>query len=128
MLYCLLTGYNVKPPIILETTFDPSGVTLHWKDPENICTSTEYLIVLYNNTSNNTCNNYSNRSTTNTSLTISSTELSLTANYAYMIEVMGRKEKNSNISDPFTLGENLVKCLIAYILYYSYCRSELYTR
>ena len=126
MLHCLLTGYNVKPPIILETTFDRSGVTLHWEDPENTCTSTEYLIILYNITSNDTYNNYS--STTNTNLTISSRELSLTANYAYMIEVMDRKEKNSNISDPFTLGENLVKCLIAYILYYSYCRSELYTR
>ena len=125
MLHCLLTGYNVKPPIILETTFDFSGVTLHWKDPENTCTSTEYLIILYNIT-NDTRNYYSDRSTTNTNLTINSTELSLTANYAYMIEVMGRQE--SSISDQFTLGKSLVKCLIAYILYYSYCRSGLYTR
>ena len=124
MLHCLLTGYNVKPPVILDTTFDPSGVTLHWEDPENTCTSTEYRIILYNITtkSNNTY------STTNTNLIISSTVLSLTANYTYMIKVMGRRIENSNISDPFTLGENLVKCLIAYILYYSYCRSELYTR
>ena len=117
MLHCLLTGYNVKPPIILETTYDPSEVTLHWKDPENICNSTKYRIILYNTTtkSNNTyC-------TTNTNLTISSAELSSTANYTYMIKVMGRKEKNSNISDPFTLGENQVKCVIVYILNYSYC-------
>ena len=111
-------GYNVTPPVISNTTFDRSGVTLHWEDPENICTSTEYVIILYNITSNYTNNTYS---TTNTSLTISSAELSLTANYAYMIKVMGRQEENCNISDPFTLGENLVKCLIAYILYYSYC-------
>ena len=117
MLHCLLTGYNVKPPIILETTFDTSGVTLQWEDPENTCTSTEYRIILYNTTtkSNNTyC-------TTNTKLTINSTVLSLTANYTYMIKVMGIKEKNSNISDPFTLGENQVKCVIVYILNYSYC-------
>ena len=124
--HCLLTGYNVKPPVISDTTFDSSGVTLHWEDPENICTSTEYLTILYNITSNDTYNNY--RSTTNKNLTINSTELSLTATYAYMIKVTGREEEYSNISDPFTLGENLVKCLIAYILYYSYCRSELYTR
>ena len=116
--HCLLTGYNVKPPIISDTTFDPSGVTLHWEDPENTCTSTEYVIILYNITSNYTNNTYS---TTNTILTINSTEFSLTGNYAYMIKVMGRKEENSNISDPFTLGKSLVKCLIAYILYYSYC-------
>ena len=119
MLYCLLTGYSVKPPIILETTFDTSGITLHWEDPENTFTLTEYLIILYNITSNDTYNNYS--STTNTNLTISSTELSLTANYAYTVKVMGRRIENSNISDLFTLGENLVKCLIVYILNYSYC-------
>ena len=99
----------MKPPVISNTTFDPSGVTLHWEDPENICTSTKYLIYLYNITSNDTYNNYS--SITNTNLTISSTELSLTATYAYMIKVMGRKEEYSNISDPFTLGENLVKLM-----------------
>ena len=143
MLHCLLTGYNVKPPIILETTFDPSGVTLHWKDPENTCTSTEYRIILYNTTTksndtycttntnltisstvsslteNHACmitsnDPYKNYSTKNTNLTINSTVLSSTANYTYMIKVMGRKEKNSNISDPFTLGENQVKCLIVY--------------
>ena len=118
-------GYNVKPPIISDTTFDSSGVTLHWEDPENTCNSTEYLIILYNIT-NDTCNYYSCRSTTNKNLIINSKELSLTANYAYKIEVMGRQE--SNISDRFTLGKSLVKCLIAYIPYYSYCRSELYTR
>ena len=102
MLHCLLTGYNVKPPIISNTTFDFSGVTLHWEDPENTCTSTKYLIILYNTTtkSNDTyC-------TTNTNLTINSTVLSLTANYTYMIKVMGRKEENSKISDPFTLGKH----------------------
>ena len=125
MLHCLLTGYNVKPPVISDTTFDPSGVTLYWGDPENTCTSTKYLIILYNIT-NDTCNYYSNRSTTNTNLTINSTELSLTANYVYKVKVMGRQE--SSISDQFTLGKSLVKCLIAYIPYYSYCRSELYTR
>ena len=118
MLYCLLTGYDVKPPIILETTFDPSGVTLHWEDPENTFTTTKYLIILYNITSNDPYNSYS---TTNTNLTISSTELSLTAKYVYTVKVMGRRIENSNISDPFTLGENLVKCLIVYILNYSYC-------
>ena len=116
-------GYNVKPPVISETTFDRSGVTLNWEDPENNCTSTEYLIILCNITSNDLYNSYN---TTNTNLTINSTELSLTTNYVYKVKVMGRQE--SSISDPFTLGENLVKCLIAYILYYSYCRSELYTR
>ena len=143
MLHCLLTGYNVKPPVILETTFDPSRVTLHWKDPENICSSTEYRIILYNTTTksndtycttntnltisstmssltdNHACmitsnDPYKNYSTKNTNFTINSTVLSLTANYTYMIKVMGRKEKNSNISDPFTLGENQVKCLIVY--------------
>ena len=118
-------GYNVKPPVISETTFDRSGVTLNWEDPENNCTSTKYLIILYNIT-NDAYNYYSCRSTTNKNLIINSTVLSLTANYAYMIKVMGGQE--SNISDPFTLGKSLVKCLIAYILYYSYCRSELYTR
>ena len=106
----------MKPPVISNTTFDPSGVTLHWEDPENTCTSTEYVIILYNITSNDPYNSYN---TTNTSLTINSTELSLTTNYVYKVKVMGRQE--SSISDPFTLGENLVKCLIAYILYYSYC-------
>ena len=99
----------MKPPIISETIFDTSGVTLHWEDPENTFTSTEYLIILYNITSNDTYNNYS--STTNINLTISSTELSLTANYAYTVKVMGRRIENSNISDPFTLGENLIKLM-----------------
>ena len=103
----------MKPPIILETTFDHSGVTLHWEDPENICISTEYLIILYNIIPNNTY------STTNTNFTISSTELSLTANYAYKVNVMGRKEEYSNISDLFTIGENLVKlmfnCVYSYL-------------
>ena len=99
----------MKPPVILETTFDTGGVTLHWEDPENTFTSTEYLIILCNITSNNTYNNYS--STTNTNLTINSTQLSLTANYAYTVKVMGRRIENSNISDPFTLGENLVKLM-----------------
>ena len=148
MLHCLLTGYNVKPPVISNTTFDPSGVTLHWKDPENICNSTEYLIILYNTptksndtycttntnltisstvsslTENHACmitsnDPYKNYSTKNTNLTINSTELPVTANYAYMIKVMGRKEKNSSISDPFTLGENQVN---VYILDYRYCQ------
>ena len=103
MIHCLLTGYDVKPPIISNTIFDPSGVTLHWKDPENICTSTEYLIILYNITSNHTYNNY--RSTTNTNLAINSTELSPTAKYTYRVKVMGRKEEISKISDTFTLGK-----------------------
>ena len=103
MLHCLLTGYNVKPPVISDTTFDPSGVTLHWEDPENTCTSTEYVIILHNITSNYTNNTYS---TTNTNLAINSTELSLTAKYAYRVKVMGRKEENSKISDPFTLGKH----------------------
>ena len=102
MLHCLLTGYNVKPPIISNTTFDFSGVTLHWEDPENTCTSTEYVIILHNITSNT----YNNYSSTNTNLTIRSAELSLTAKYAYRVKVMGRKEENSKISDPFTLGKH----------------------
>ena len=133
----------MKPPVISNTTFDRSGVTLHWEDPENTCTSTEYRIILYNITSksnntycttntnltisstvsslteNHACmitsnDTYKNYSTKNTNFTINSTELPVTANYTYMIKVMGRKEKNSNISDPFTLGENQVKCLIVY--------------
>ena len=92
-------GYNVTPPINLTINFNSSGVTLKWYDPGNNCTSTEYQVVLNNSISNNALN-YTTR---NTNWFISSTDLSLTANYTYTVK--GWNGQESNASDPFTLGK-----------------------
>ena len=101
----ITAGYNVTPPINLTTNFNSSGVTLKWYDPENNCTSTEYQVILNNSISDNALI-YTTR---NIDWFISSTDLSLTANYTYTVK--GWNGQESNASDPFTLGK-IIKCII----------------
>ena len=92
-------GYNIISPRNLTITFNSSGVILQWFDPGNNCTSTEYQVILNNSISDNA----SIYTTRNTNWFISSTDLSLTANYTYTVK--GWNGQESNASDPFTLGK-----------------------
>ena len=95
----ITAGYYVTPPINLTTNFNSSGVSLKWYDPGNNCNSTEYQVILNNSISDNALI-YTTR---NTNWFISSTDLSLTANYTYTVR--GWNGQESNASDPFTIGK-----------------------
>ena len=100
-MFCMLIGNYAKAPTNLTTAFNASGVTLQWEDTRDNCThSTEYHVTL-----NSTSNDELTYSTSNTALHINSNDLF--KNVTYTCTVRGRTEKQSVISEPFTLGKNI---------------------
>ncbi|XP_019855742.1 PREDICTED: uncharacterized protein LOC109584429 isoform X2 [Amphimedon queenslandica] len=96
------SGYYAKAPTNLTTTFNANGVTLQWEDTGNNCTSTVYQVTV-NGTSNSVLTSYNNSKTT---LLIHSSELNTTETYTYTVR--GWNGQQSNISKPFTLGNDAI--------------------
>ena len=81
---------------------------MQWSDPGNSCPATEYQVILNSSASDNTYYN-----TMSTSWFINKTDLSLTANYTYIVK--GWNGKESDISATFTLGKSFIIIMNNYL-------------